>query len=66
MISGLQEQLRMLEAAAAEVPSSEALRTLLGAVRDVGNWLNNGTARGGAGAFKLEVLLQLAQVTACA
>lgn len=52
----------MLEAAAAEVPASGALRTLLGAVRDVGNWLNTGTARGDAGAFRLEVLLQLAQV----
>lgn len=52
----------MLEAAAAEVPASGALRTLLAAVRNVGNWLNMGTARGEAGAFKLEVLLQLAQV----
>ena len=52
--------------AAAEVRDSAALKACLGAVLRVGNWLNEGTARGDAAAFSLEVLPQLSALKASA
>lgn len=52
----------MLQAANAEVRSSQQLRSVLKIVLAVGNFLNAGGRNSGAAGFQLEVLLKLKEV----
>jgi len=58
-VSALQGSLALVRLAAAEVRDSPSLKTVLGTVLRAGNRLNDGSVRGSAGGFALEVLPQL-------
>ncbi|KAG8791741.1 hypothetical protein FRC16_000311 [Serendipita sp. 398] len=58
-IAEIKPDLEMVRHAAVEVKGSVKLKQVLGTVLAVGNALNGGTFRGGAGGFQLEALLKM-------
>ena len=58
----VEEQLGVVRAACTQLRDCEPFLKVLQAVLELGNHLNAGTHRGGAAGFKLDTLLQLADV----
>ncbi|KAH3764628.1 actin binding protein [Pelomyxa schiedti] len=54
--------IQTVQKASAEIKESPALRSLLGTILAIGNYLNGGTPRGQADGFNIEMLTQFAEI----